>query len=136
MELCNSGTRGYPASVIPRLPTRLLSACRTLLLGLAVLCLLAKPVLAAAHELHDAEHTRSALAEGLPHDADSRADAPQEGALDGLLHALDCCLHASAVMPESYDWAAVPRRHQPPAFVRPPHWPALTSRFLRPPISA
>ena len=113
----------------------LFRSLRTLFLGLAVLCLLAQPVLAAAHEMHDAQHV---LADGTggDHGVPGDADVPEFGTFDGLLHALDCCLHATAVATPSLAW--IPHRPQSlrPRVSLPVHTPSLPSRFLRPPIAA
>ncbi len=113
----------------------LLHSLRALLLGLTVLCLLAQPVLAAAHEMHDAEHALTDGAgrdQGLPGDA----DPSEPGTLNGLLHALDCCLHATAVATPSLVWTPHRLQSLPPRVSLPVHTPSLSSRFLRPPIAA
>ena len=52
------------------LPLRsLLHSLRGLFWGLTVLCLLAQPVLAAAHEMHETEHAIADAAAGVPDDA-------------------------------------------------------------------
>ena len=113
----------------------LLRSCRALLLGLTLLCLLAQPVLAAAHELHDAEHALAA-ATGGEHGVPVDADVPEPGTFDGLLHALDCCLHATAVPAPSLFWTPHRLQSLPPRVSLPVHTPSLSSRFLRPPIAA
>ena len=113
----------------------LFRSLRTLVLGLTVLCLLAQPVLAAAHEMHDAEHALTDGA-GRDHGVASAVDPTEPGTLNGLLHALDCCLHATAVATPSLVWTP----HRPvslaPRLSLPSHTPSLPSRFLRPPIAA
>jgi hypothetical protein len=113
----------------------LLRSLRVLFLGLTVLCLLAQPVLAAAHEMHDAEH---ALADGAgrDHELPGDADPSEPGTLNGLLHALDCCLHATAVATPSLVWTPHRPESLAPRLSLPLHTPSLPSRFLRPPIAA
>jgi hypothetical protein len=113
----------------------LLQSIRALVLGLTVLCLLAQPVLAAAHEMHDAEH---ALVDGAgaDHGVPADADASEPGTFDGFLHAFDCCLHATAVPAHSLFWTPHRLQALPPRVTLPAHTPSTSSRFLRPPIAA
>lgn len=108
---------------------------RPLLLGLALLCLLAQPVLSVAHEMHDAEH---ALADptGADHGVASDAESAQPGTFKSLLHALDCCLHATVVATPALVWTPHALRSLPPRVSLPVHTPSSPSRFLRPPIAA
>lgn len=110
----------------------LLRSVRALLLGLTVLCLLAQPVLAAAHELHDVEHT---LAGDSGSAADEETSSPP-GTLERLLHAFDCCLHATAAPTSLLLWSPHRLQSLPPQVSLPAHTPATSSRFLRPPIAA
>ena len=113
----------------------LLHSLKTLFLGLTVLCLLAQPVLSAAHELHEAEHALADAAASLSGDT-MVEDAPAPGTLDGLLHAFDCCLHATAVPTPVLAWTAHRLQSLPPRVILPVHTPSRSSRFLRPPIAA
>lgn len=113
----------------------LVHSLRALFLGLTVLCLLAQPVLAAAHEMHDAAHAM-ADATGGDHGTAVDADPAEPGTFDGLLHALDCCLHASAVPTPALFWTPHPLQTLPPRVSLPVHTPSSSSRFLRPPITA
>jgi hypothetical protein len=112
----------------------LLHSVRALFLGLTVLCLLAQPVLAAAHELHEVEHALADAAGSHGDSADRESPAP--GTLDGLLHAFDCCLHATALAAPALDWTAQRLGAAPPRVSLPLHTPSPLSRFLRPPIAA
>ena len=113
----------------------LLHSLKALLLGLTVLCLLAQPVLAAAHELHEIEHALADAAASNPGDA-AEEESPVPGTLDGLLHAFDCCLHATAVPAPVLSWASHRLQSLPPRVSLPVHAPSPPSRFLRPPIAA
>ncbi len=113
----------------------LLHSVRSLFWGLTVLCLLAQPVLAAAHEMHETEHAIADAAAGVPDDAVA-GESLAPGTLDGLLHALDCCLHASAVPIPMLTWASHPLQSLAPRVSLPVHTPSTFSRFLRPPITA
>ncbi len=112
----------------------LLRSLEALLLGLTVLCLLVQPVLAAAHELHETEHT---LADGTgDHGVPSDEQTPPSGTLDSLLHAFDCCLHATAVTTPVLAWSPQRLQSPPPQVTLPVRIPSPSSRFLRPPIAA
>jgi len=113
----------------------LLRPIRALILGLTILCLLAQPVIAAAHELHDAGHESSTAVTQGPHEP-SKSEVPPPGILEGLLHAFDCCLHATALPAAAFAWAPHRLQSLPPRVRLPVHTPSPTSRFLRPPISA
>ena len=113
----------------------LLHSLRGLFLGLTVLCLLAQPVLSAAHELHEAEHALAHAAAGGSGDAVAE-ESPAPGTLDGLLHAFDCCLHATALTGTGPLWTPNILRSRPPLTPLPPAAPSPLSRFLRPPIAA
>lgn len=113
----------------------LLHSLRGLFLGLTVLCLLAQPVLSAAHELHEAEHALAHAAAGGSGDAVAE-ESPAPGTLDGLLHAFDCCLHATAVPAAVLTWTPRPLQSLAPRESLPVHTPSAYSRFLRPPIAA
>ena len=118
------------------LPLRsLLHSLRGLFWGLTVLCLLAQPVLSAAHELHDAEHALADAAAGGPSDAVAE-ESPAPGSLDGLLHAFDCCLHATALPAPMLTWTPHPLQSLAPRLSLPAHTPSASSRFLRTPIAA
>lgn len=118
------------------LPLRpLLHSLRGLFWGLTVLCLLAQPVLSAAHELHEAEHALADAAAGVTGDAVAE-ESPAPGTLDGLLHAFDCCLHATAVPAPVLAWTPHRLQSLPPRVNLPAHTPSHSSRFLRPPIVA
>ena len=113
----------------------ILRASKALLLGLTLLCLLAQPVLAAAHELHESTHAHAGADEAGPGDA--AADEPaRPGALERLLHVFDCCLHATALPAPGEAWRP---RHLPspsPHALLPVDIPSPVARFLRPPIAA
>lgn len=109
-----------------------LHALKVLFLALTVLCVLMQPVVAAAHELHDAEHALANAAGG----PQGEADSPEPGSLDGLLHAFDCCLHATGLPTPALDWTAQRLGAAPPRVSLPLHTPSPLSRFLRPPITA
>lgn len=113
----------------------LLYSLKALFLGLALACVLAQPVLAAAHELHEAEHER---AEAVAADRGVTTDAedPTPGTLDDLLHAFDCCLHATALPAPALAWTPQRLHALPPRESLPAHTPSPLSRFLRPPIAA
>jgi hypothetical protein len=64
------------------------------------------------------------------------ADLAEPGTFDGLLHALDCCLHATAVATPLLVWTPHRLQSLPPRVSLPVHTPSLSSRFLRPPIAA
>ncbi len=113
----------------------LLQSLRALFLGLTVLCLLAQPVLAAAHEMHDAQHALADATDG-DHGVPVDADPAEPGTFDGLLHALDCCLHATAVPTPLLFWTPHRLQSLPPRVSSPAHTPSLSARFLRPPITA
>ena len=113
----------------------LMHSLRGLFWGLTVLCLLAQPVLSAAHELHEAEHAFADAAAGITGDAMAE-ESPAPGTLDGLLHAFDCCLHATAVPAPVLTWTPHPLQSLAPRVSLPVHTPAASSRFLRPPIAA
>ena len=113
----------------------LLHPLRALVLGLTVLCLLAQPVLAAAHEMHDAEHALAAVT-GENHGVPVDADPSEPGTFDGLLHAPDCSLHATAAATPTLVWTPHRLQSLPPRVSLPVHTPSLSSRFLRPPIAA
>lgn len=113
----------------------LLHSLRGLFLGLAVLCVFAQPVLSAAHELHEAEHVLTEHAAGLAGGSEAEV-APAPGTLDGLLHAFDCCLHATAIPAPALTWIAHRLQSRLPGVSVPGHMPSHPSRFLRPPIAA
>lgn len=110
-----------------------------LALCLAMLGLLVQPVLAVAHEQHEAAHLLSVekgRGEQGPAANEAEGDDAAPGTLDGLLHAFDCCLHATA-MPASLVALKMPApgTHVPDAghsVLR----PAPVERLLRPPIEA
>jgi hypothetical protein len=109
---------------------RLLAA---LMLGLMTLCVVAKPVVAAAHELHELQHaTHGDMAADAA--VDGRDGAPPD-IVQTLLHAEDCCLHASAMPAKPAPWLPLLRTAEtrPSAVPAPPAVPP--SRMLRPPIS-
>lgn len=113
---------------------RVLGPLRALLLSAAVLCLLTQPVFSAAHELHEAGHALAAQdgsATELPDEASG-----DSGKFGQLLHAFDCCLHATALTGTTTAWDAAPLRASPPRTGSPALMPAPLHRFLRPPISA
>ena len=104
-----------------------------------LLCLAVQPVVALAHELHEAQHP--ALETGVAHAyqavaADGLADDHAAGTLDALLHTMDCCAHGSMALATALHWTFLPARLvHPPALDTPaPLQPA--ARHLRPPISA
>jgi hypothetical protein len=113
----------------------LLRALKVLFLALTVLCVLVQPVLAAAHELHEAEHALADVTGGAQALA-VEANSPEPGSLDGLLHAFDCCLHATGLPTPVLDWTAQRLGAAPPRLSLPLHAPSPLSRFLRPPIAA
>ena len=110
---------------------RLLAA---LMLGLMTLCVIAKPVVAAAHELHELQHAThgDTVADAA---VETRDGAPPD-ILQTLLHAEDCCLHASAMPAKPSPWLPLLRTAdaRPRVVTAPP--PVPPSRMLRPPISA
>ncbi|WP_374601989.1 hypothetical protein [Arenimonas sp.] len=112
-----------------------LRVAKALFFGLALLCVLAQPVLAAGHELHEAEHERAASM-AAEHGVALEVDSSEPGTLDGLLHVFDCCLHATAVPAPALDWIAQRLEALPPRECLPTHTPSQPSRFLRPPITA
>jgi hypothetical protein len=113
----------------------LMHTLRGLFVSLMVLCLLAQPVLAAAHELHEAEHALADAAAGaLGVAVDDASPAP--GTVDSLLHMFDCCLHATAAPVPVLTWTAHSLQSLPPRVSLPVHTPSPFSRFLRPPIAA
>lgn len=113
----------------------LLHSLKTLFLGLTLLCLLTQPVLSAAHELHEVEHALADATASLS-GATVVEESPAPGTLNGLLHAFDCCLHASAVPAPALAWTAHRLQSLPPRVNLPVHTPSRSSRFLRPPIAA
>ncbi len=108
---------------------------KAVLLGLTVLCVLVQPVLAAAHELHEAEHALADAGVGTRAQAVD-AKSPEPGSLDGLLHAFDCCLHATGLPAPALDWTAQRLGAAPPRVSVPLHTPSHLPRSLRPPIAA
>ena len=107
---------------------------RSLILGLAMLCLLVQPMLNAAHELHDIEH---ALAGQSADEASTAADGKGvAGGLDGVLHGFEGCLHSTAMTASSYCWPARILRSAPPVSELAAIATSPLSRFLRPPITA
>ena len=104
-----------------------------------LLCLAVQPVVALAHELHEAQHP--ALEAGAAHAGQSVApDGPADdhaaGTLDALLHTMDCCAHGSVALVTPLHWTFSPARvvHAPALASPAPTQPA--ARHLRPPISA
>ena len=99
-----------------------------LFIGLA-LCVLAKPVAASAHALHEAAHAI----------ADAGGDIPDPDGEDGGAdpqHAEDqCCFHAVALAHVETRAAIATPPHSPPGFRGAPAPAAPPSRFLRPPIA-
>lgn len=119
-----------------RIPTTLLRTCTLLALCLAVLCLLAQPVLAAAHAVHDVAHLQADGDGATGDDGGGPEPDPDAGGLGRLVHVFDCCLHASALPGPVLVWA--PQR---PPLPRPEpvthgHPASPPSHLLRPPIAA
>lgn len=116
-------------------PTRRpsLRVFQAVLLGLALLCTIATPVVTFAQELHESTHALAHGDLGQPHSA-SQPDE-HDGVFGEVLHAPHCCVHA-AVVPQvelvtaSIAPAEAPRS-EPPTISSSPR-----SRLLRPPISA
>ncbi len=108
--------------------------------ALAVLCLLLQPILAVAHEQHDALHQLADLALQDAHAGHQEPRAVdknvQPGSLESVLHAFDCCLHATVVSAPTVAPKAhlrvspIPDRQQANPTLSPP------SQVLRPPIPA
>lgn len=120
-------------------PAALLRPLRVLVVCLTLLGLLIQPVLALAHEQHGALHLLSAgNANGEHGQAPEMvaAEGTTLGALEGLLHAFDCCLHATAVPAP----AVALKMPAPDTHVGDPGHPVLLpapiERLLRPPIAA
>ena len=112
----------------------LLHPLRSLILGFAVLCLLVQPILNAAHELHEIEHS---LAVETGKDlAVADTSAKPDGGLDGVLHGLEGCLHGTPLTTISYHWTPRMLRGAPPISEPAAIAPSPLSRFLRPPITA
>jgi len=116
----------------------LLRAARALFSALLLLGVMAQPVLSAVQDLHEWEHVQV----DSTRDADTAnaEKAPNQGSLagllDGLLHAFDCCLHATALTGTGPLWTPNILRSRPPLTPLPPAAPSPLSRFLRPPIAA
>ncbi|GAB2503805.1 hypothetical protein [Arenimonas alkanexedens] len=116
------------------LPNIVFRSLLALVLGSAVLCLLVQPVLSAGHELHELEHVQVAsAADGCADDTES---VPEPGTLEGLLHAFDCCLHATALTGTALAWTPRVMGASPPKTAVSTVAASPLSRFLRPPISA
>jgi hypothetical protein len=98
-----------------------------------LLCLAAQPVVALAHELHEVQHEsapasgHAALEAGTPH---------ADGALDALLHTMDCCAHGSMALASALHWTFLPARLVHPPALDTPAPRQAAARHLRPPISA
>ena len=114
------------------LPT-LLRAFKALVMCLTVLCLLAQPVLAAAHTMHDAVHAHS---DAQPTGPAGSEPESEPGSLDRLVHVFDCCLHATALPTPMLVWSAQRLSSPPPQAPAHQHAPSPTSKLLRPPIAA
>lgn len=112
----------------------LLRAARALFWALLMLGVMAQPVLSAVQDLHKWEHAQT----DTTVDADARdaEQTPNPGTLDGLLHAFDCCLHATALTGTALLWSSHVLRSTPPRMTLPPVVLSPLSRFLRPPIAA
>jgi hypothetical protein len=116
-------------AVTPSLPS-LRRLAYALFLGLTVLCVLAKPIIGSAHEVHELAH---ALADAGGDDTDRDPDDGQASPL----HAEDqCCFHAIALPMVAVVAALAVTPHDPPTFVASPPPPSPATRFLRPPIAA
>ena len=112
----------------------LLRAARALFWALLLLGVMAQPVLSAVQDLHEWEHAQID-AKGDA-DAPDAEESPKPGTLDGLLHAFDCCLHATALTGTGLLWSSHVLRSTPPRMTLPLAVPSPLSRFLRPPIAA
>lgn len=116
-------------------PSRFQALLRASAAAMVVLCLVAQPVVALAHELHEAQHPASA---GFAHDGDAAADSHEHssGTLDALLHTMDCCAHGTVALVTPFHWTFQPTRvvHAPALASPAPSQPA--ARALRPPIPA
>lgn len=115
---------------IPRLLRRL---CFAAVMAMALSCLLARPVVDVAHDLHEAQHAGLAADHGHGQSDDA---GPDDTRLADLLHAVDCCLHGATLAATSFTWTSMPR---PPVLTAAPAatpHAAPATRFLRPPIPA
>lgn len=124
-------------SALPPLrPSRLQALLRASAAALVLLCLVAQPVVALAHELHEAQHP--AAAAGQAHTSESAPDGDDHaaGTLDALLHTMDCCAHGTVALVTPFHWTFQPARvvHAPALASPAPCQPA--ARHLRPPIPA
>jgi hypothetical protein len=96
-----------------------------LFLGLAVLCVISRPVFAAAQEIHELSHDLG---------GDAATGDGDDGALEGTLHAPHCCFHA-AMLPTAPLLPLHLARQEPPRTASSGIPPAPTARALRPPIA-
>lgn len=114
-----------------RSPALLRRVLFALFLGLTALCVLAKPVTGAAHEVHDLVHVLAeAGADGIDPDAAGGGDTDPLHAEDG------CCFHAVALPLIVAGTVVVPGAADPPGWRTETGETSHPSRALRPPISA
>ena len=112
----------------PALLRRLLFA---LFLGVTALCVLAKPVTGATHEIHELAHALAAAgADGIDPDAGDGGDMDTIHAADG------CCFHAVALPVHAQGLIVVPAVAEPPRWRAAPGATSSPSPALRPPIYA
>lgn len=115
-------------------PRPLLRVVRALFWALILLGVMVQPVLSSVQDLHEWEHAQ------LDATGDASTSAAQvspiPGTLDGLLHAFDGYVNATALTGTGLPWSACMLRSVPPQTALPLAVPSPLSRFLRPPIAA
>jgi hypothetical protein len=116
---------------VTRSPALLRRVLFALFLGLTALCVLAKPVTGATHEIHDLVHVlEESGAVGIDPDAGGGGDIDPLHAEDG------CCFHAAALPLLVTGLIVAPAPSDPPGWLTESGATSLPSRALRPPSSA
>lgn len=105
---------------------------QSVFVGLTLLCVLAKPVLTIAHEVHEAQHA------ALDGSAGEAAAESHDGktSLGHLLFAAHCCAHAPVLASDAPVLVVAHQPQAPPVFVPTPPSPSPRATMLRPPIPA
>jgi hypothetical protein len=114
------------------------SVLRILMLGLLMVGVLMKPVIALAGELHEAGHVQSTDQDGHFQDDASVPVDPSDATnpWHALMHFSHCCGHTPALLPLMYLGSFTPVANEPLPQLSVEFQPAVHPVAFRPPISA
>lgn len=106
-----------------------------LFLGLGLLCLLLRPALVAACDLHDLTHASAAQTGEVADVSAADEDAESGSLLHDLLHTMHCCLHGVALLSAPFTLPAIATATTAPDTARPARLDTRRSNLFRPPIT-